>query len=128
MSADARGEEWRFNISLYVTDAEMRAAGTRDGRERELLTAAAEAAHACADPGLLFADRMNETNPTPDVGAYVSTAPCAEVGLVAGETCQFGYLNLGRFHTGVGDVPVDLDALADTVHILVRGPGRCDRG
>jgi ribonucleoside-diphosphate reductase alpha chain len=91
-----------------------------DGRERELLAAAAEAAHACADPGLLFTDRMAEGNPTPEVGQYVSTAPCAEVGLVAGETCQFGYVNLGRFHTGSGDIPIHLDALADTVNMLVR--------
>jgi ribonucleoside-diphosphate reductase alpha chain len=84
------------------------------------LIAAAEAAQACADPGLLFTDRMNEGNPTPQVGQYVSTAPCAEVGLIAGETCQFGYLNLGRFHTGGGAIPVDLDALSDTVRTLVR--------
>ncbi|ASR35438.1 hypothetical protein BAY61_10995 [Prauserella marina] len=120
VGADARGEEWKFNISLLVTDEQMRAAIARRGRERKLLAMVAEAAYACADPGLLFADRMNEANPTPAVGDYVSTAPCAEVGLVAGETCQFGYVNLGRFHTGTGDVPVDLDALADTVHTLVR--------
>jgi ribonucleoside-diphosphate reductase alpha chain len=123
LGADQRGEEWKFNISLHVTDAEMRAALTTAGRERELLVAAAEAAHACADPGLLFADRMNEANPTPEVGAYVSTAPCAEVGLAAGETCQFGYVNLGRFHTGGDGVPVDRDALADTVLTLVRALG-----
>ncbi|MGQ0775572.1 MAG: hypothetical protein ACT4NY_14325 [Pseudonocardiales bacterium] len=120
VGADTRGEQWKFNISLHVTDAQMRAALARAGRERDLLVAAAEAAHACADPGLLFADRMNDGNPTPQVGAYVSTAPCAEVGLVAGETCQFGYLNLGRFHTGSGTIPVDLDALADTTRTLVR--------
>jgi len=44
----------------------------------------------------------------------------AEVGLVVGETCQFGYVNLGRFHTGSGVIPVDWDALTDTVRILVR--------
>ncbi|WP_028922007.1 hypothetical protein [Pseudonocardia acaciae] len=120
VGADTHGEEWKFNISLHVTDDEMRAAISRDGRERELLVAAAEAAHACADPGLLFADRLDEGNPTPQVGHYVSTAPCAEVGLVAGETCQFGYVNLGRFHTGTGDIPVDLPTLADTVKLLVR--------
>ncbi|MDT8916023.1 hypothetical protein [Amycolatopsis sp. PS_44_ISF1] len=120
VGADARGEVWKFNISLHVTDRQMRVALSSTGRERDLLVAAAEAAHACADPGLLFADRMNEGNPTPHVGAYVSTAPCAEVGLVAGETCQFGYLNLGRFHTGDATVPVDLGALADTTRTLVR--------
>ncbi|SEP53584.1 hypothetical protein [Amycolatopsis saalfeldensis] len=120
VGADARGETWKFNISLHITDAQMRAALGGPGRERDLLTAASEAAHACADPGLLFTDRMNEGNPTSEVGAYVSTAPCAEVGLVAGETCQFGYLNLGRFHTGDAGVPVDLGALADTTRTLVR--------
>lgn len=77
VGADGRKEQWKFNISLHVTDAEMRAAVTTAGRERELLMAATEAAHACADPGLLFTDRMNEANPTPEVGEYVSTAPCA---------------------------------------------------
>jgi ribonucleoside-diphosphate reductase alpha chain len=84
------------------------------------LAAAAAAAWECADPGLVFADRMDQANPTPNVGSYVSTAPCAEVGLVSGETCQFGYLNLGRFHKGQGDALVDLDALAETVTVLVR--------
>ncbi len=120
VGADARGEKWKFNISLHVTDAEMHAALYSPSRERDLLIAAAEAATACADPGLLFTDRMNDGNPTPHVGHYVSTAPCAEVGLVAGETCQFGYINLGRFHTGSGRIPIDFDALADTVRVLVR--------
>lgn len=109
--ADAAGQRWKFNLSLTVTDADMRAADAGPGRERELLSAAAESAHACADPGLLFSDRMNEGNPTPQIGEYVSTAPCAEVGLVAGETCQFGYVNLGRFHLDTGNsIPVDLVA------------------
>ncbi|OQO93232.1 hypothetical protein B1813_12005 [Saccharomonospora piscinae] len=120
VGADSRDEVWKFNISLNVTDKQMSAALSYPGRERNLLLAAAEAAHLCADPGLLFADRMNEGNPTPEVGTYVSTAPCAEVGLAAGETCQFGYLNLGRFFSGTGAFPVDADALSDTTRTLVR--------
>jgi ribonucleoside-diphosphate reductase alpha chain len=118
--ADARGEDWKFNISLRVTDEQMRAAVLAPGADRDLLTAAAEAAWQCADPGLIFASQMDRANPTPHVGGYVSTAPCAEVGLTTGETCQFGHLNLGRFHVGHGNVPVDLDALAMTVTVLVR--------
>ncbi|GGP88269.1 ribonucleotide reductase N-terminal alpha domain-containing protein [Saccharothrix coeruleofusca] len=120
IGADQREEQWKFNISLHVTDDQMRTALTTAGRERDLLIAAAGAAHACGDPGLLFTDRMDEANPTPEMGRYASTAPCAEVGLVAGETCQFGYVNLGRFHTGASGVPVDLDGLADAVRTLVR--------
>ncbi|WP_018684173.1 hypothetical protein [Actinokineospora enzanensis] len=121
LGADTRGEIWKFNISLLVTDAQMRAADAGPGRERDLLSAAARAVHACADPGLVFIDRLEATNPTPHLGAYVSTAPCAEVGLATGEACQFGYLNLGAFHRPDGDVvPVDLDALAETTALLVR--------
>ncbi|MFI7119211.1 hypothetical protein ACIBTM_21915, partial [Amycolatopsis sp. NPDC049868] len=68
VGADARGEAWKFNISLHVTDAQMRAALDGAGREHDLLIAAADAAHACADPGLLFTDRMNQDNPTPEIG------------------------------------------------------------
>lgn len=117
--ADSRGEDWKFNVSLQVTDEQMRAAVAAPGTERDLLAAAAQAAWECADPGLIFASQMDRANPTPHVGSYVSTAPCAEVGLTAGETCQFGYLNLGRFQSG-GSMPVDLDALAETVRVLVR--------
>ncbi|MBO0804425.1 MAG: hypothetical protein J2P25_15285 [Nocardiopsaceae bacterium] len=119
-SADARGEAWKFNISLQVTDAQMRAAEAAPGLERDLLTAAASAAWECADPGLIFTDRMDQANPTPHVGGYISTAPCAEVGLTTGETCQFGYLNLGRIHAGDGSLPADLDALGQSVTVLVR--------
>jgi ribonucleoside-diphosphate reductase alpha chain len=118
--ADDRGEAWKFNISVQVTDAQMHAAQTSHGTERNPLAAAAEAAWQCADPGLIFADRMDQANPTPRVGGYVSTAPCAEVGLTLGETCQFGYLNLGRFHTSTGGMPINLDLLAETVTTLVR--------
>jgi ribonucleoside-diphosphate reductase alpha chain len=117
--ADGRGEPWKFNISLTCTDEEMSAAG-KPGREHDLLEAAAAAAWSCADPGLIFASRLNETNPVPHLGTYVSTAPCAEVGLTPGETCQFGYVNLGAFHQPGGDVPVDLAALGARVRLLVR--------
>ena len=115
--ADARGEAWKFNISLQVTDAQMRAAGSAPGPERDLLAAASEAAWECADPGLIFADRMDQANPTPNMGSYVSTAPCAEVGLVSGETCQFGYLNLGASTRATEGRP--------STWTPSRGPSRC---
>jgi ribonucleoside-diphosphate reductase alpha chain len=117
--ADGDGEQWKFNISLTLTDEEMRAAG-KPGRQADLLSAAAAAAWSCADPGLIFADRLNEGNPVPHLGRYVSTAPCAEVGLTPGETCQFGYVNLGAFHQPGSEVLVDLASLGETVRVLVR--------
>jgi ribonucleoside-diphosphate reductase alpha chain len=109
IDADAQGKEWKFNISVNAGSLFMEAAvnGTtyalRDGTTRDarqVLIDIVTAAHGCGDPGLIFIDRMNEDNPTPIVGAYSTTAPCAEVGLAPGESCQFGYINLGTF---VGD-------------------------
>jgi ribonucleoside-diphosphate reductase alpha chain len=145
VAADTEGEVWQFNIALRVSDTEMKAALRSDDRERALLLAAARAAHDCAEPALIFADRMEETNPTPLLGPYTSTGPSAEVGLLTGETCVFGQVNLGRFHrttprpaaevwrgrglsvppltTGAGaggTLPVDFDGLAEAIYALVR--------
>lgn len=103
---ESNGEVWKFNISVDATDGFMRAVARgnsyrlRDGQRRdarEVLNRITKRAHEGGDPGLLFLDRMNRDNPTPGVGNYVSTAPCAEVGLLPGETCQFGYVNVGAF-------------------------------
>jgi ribonucleoside-diphosphate reductase alpha chain len=106
VGADERGEEWKFNISINVTEGFMKAAASGEKfnlLNGELINASlilkniAKAACSCGDPGLTFIDRMNRDNPTPIVGSYVGTAPCAEVGLAPGESCQFGYINLGNF-------------------------------
>jgi ribonucleoside-diphosphate reductase alpha chain len=122
VGAGAAGERWRFNVSLVVRDAEMRAAVAQDGRERAVLLSTASAARAGADPGLLFVDRLEAHNPAPRSGAYVVTSPAGEVGLLAGETCTFGQVNVGKFFRPrpAGPVPIDFGALADTVYTLVR--------
>jgi ribonucleoside-diphosphate reductase alpha chain len=121
VGASSEGEAWRFNIALRVHDADIHAALRRPGRERSLLFAAARAAHTCSEPGLVFIDRLEESNPTPFLGPYMSTSPYAEVGLLAGETCVFGQVNLARFHREAPrSIPVDFDALAETVYTLVR--------
>jgi len=95
-----------------------------DGTEldaRTVLRAMTTAAHNCGDPGLAFIDRMNRDNPTPGVGLYTSTAPCAEVGLVPGETCQFGYINLSKFLIpNSSHSSINLEELARLTTLLTR--------
>ncbi|MGW4370793.1 ribonucleotide reductase N-terminal alpha domain-containing protein [Nocardia takedensis] len=99
-------EEWKFNISVDLDDGFMTAVEQQDliqlndGRKvdaNHLFDELCQAATVCADPGVVFLDRMNARNPIPGMGAYTTTAPCAEVGLIAGETCQFGYINVAKF-------------------------------
>lgn len=130
VSAPLTGESWKFNISVDVDSNfmhQLEAGGDivlRDGAKvnaGRLFDAICTAATACADPGLVFLDRMNERNPLPGLGEYKTTAPCAEVGLIEGETCQFGYINVGKFVSRNGsEVVVDYRRLQPAVNITLR--------
>jgi ribonucleoside-diphosphate reductase alpha chain len=80
-----------FNLSLAVTDEFMDAAAhnrdyaLRDPRTgavvrrlhaRAVLDLAANAAWTVGDPGLVFIDRINATQPTPALGEIEATNPC----------------------------------------------------
>ena len=80
-----------FNLSVAITDAFMAAvaAGTnydlinpRTGKvdgvldARRVLDAIANAAWAVGDPGMVFIDRVNALQPTPDSGLIEATNPC----------------------------------------------------
>lgn len=126
-----RSIDWKFNISVDTPELFWMAAASgsqlhlRDGgtiSASALLDLIVEAAHHCADPGVVFMDRINRDNPIPGAGRYESVAPCAEVGLVPGETCQFGYINLGAF---VSNETLRIDELRNTVMLLTQALDDC---
>ncbi|HQR30344.1 MAG TPA: adenosylcobalamin-dependent ribonucleoside-diphosphate reductase [Anaeromyxobacteraceae bacterium] len=121
-----------FNVSVAVTDAFLAAvdAGApfplrhpRDGavvREvpaRELFRRIAEDAWASGEPGLLFLDRVNAANPTPDVGEIEGVNPCGEQPLLPFEACTLGSVNLSLMERGG---TVDRERLAGAVRDGVR--------
>lgn len=127
IGAHTRGDVWKFNISVDASAEYMEAVKLNkeyklwNGQSlnaRKVLKKIVEAAHDSADPGLVFLHRMNKDNPTPSTGNYVSTAPCADVGLAPGESCQFGYINLGNFVQNDGKI--DLKKLKKLVHLMTR--------
>ncbi len=125
-----------FNISVGVTDVFTKAVAKQnnydliDPRENKKvgeLSAAAvyralvEQAWKNGDPGVIFLDRLNRDNPTPELGEIESTNPCGEQPLLPMEACNLGSINLAKFVTYDNEEPaVDYKGLKDVVFWSVR--------
>ncbi len=122
---DAKQEAGRlrmFNLSVLVTDAFMSAVrqggaweltfdgvvyGTRSARE--LWDRITRSTYACAEPGVIFIDRINARNNLSYCETINATNPCGEQPLPPYGACLLGSINLTRF---IED-PFTDDALLD---------------
>ncbi|GBD98686.1 ribonucleoside-diphosphate reductase NrdZ [bacterium BMS3Abin07] len=130
-----------FNISVAVTDEFMNALkkdekyelrNPRTGKSAGFIRAAdvfneiVESAWLTGDPGLVFIDRINRDNPTPQFGEIESTNPCGEQPLLPYEACILGSLNLSIYvgnsvlESDAGSPYVNFDALGNDVRTAVR--------
>ncbi len=124
-----------FNISVAVTEDFMNAVSTGADYElinphdrkptgkvnaREVLDLIVENAWRNGDPGIVFLDRVNRDNPTPNVGQIESTNPCGEQPLLPYESCNLGSINLGKMLWNKdGGKAIDYVKLAETVRMSV---------
>jgi ribonucleoside-diphosphate reductase alpha chain len=125
-----------FNISVALTSGFMEA--VRAGTDYDLINPRTkesagklnakvvfdkivDMAWRTGDPGIVFIDRINESNPTPHLGNIESTNPCGEQPLLPYESCNLASINLSRMMKKKGNAcEIDYPRLAQTVKTAVR--------
>ncbi len=125
-----------FNISVALTSEFMEA--VKSGADydlinprtqesagrlnaREVFDKIVDMAWRTGDPGIVFIDRINEANPTPQLGKIESTNPCGEQPLLPYESCNLASINLSKMTKKKGaGYEMDYPRLAQTVRTAVR--------
>ena len=89
---------------------------------RALWERIARAAYDCAEPGVLFIDRMARTNPLAYAETIATTNPCGEVPLPPYGACDLGSINLTQFVRApfTAQAVLDLDGVAALAGVAVR--------
>ena len=87
-------------------------------RARDLFEKIVRQAHHNGEPGVLFLDAANRSNPVPHLYMIEATNPCGEQWLGPYENCCLGSVNLAQ-HTGPGG-SVDWESLRRSVELATR--------
>ncbi len=124
-----------FNISVALTDKFMQQLQRDEEYElinprtrevvkklkaREVFNKIVEMAWKSGEPGIIFLDKINESNPTPQLGGIESTNPCGEQPLLPYESCNLGSINLAKMVRFTNGKPeLDWDNLIWVTRIAV---------
>lgn len=120
-----------FNISIGITEEFMKAVeADRDYtlydpharkavgqlNARKVFDIVVDMAWNNGEPGIIFLDRLNKDNVTPELGEIESTNPCGEQPLLPYEACNLGSINLSLMVKDTGNqLEVDYNRIKEVV-------------
>lgn len=109
----------KTSLREKVRDSEGILIGYKDYEwtAREIWDLTIERAWQSGEPGIIFIDRINYFNPTPQLGKIEATNPCGEQPLLPWEACNLGSLNLAHF---ISKREIDWQRLAKAIKLAVR--------
>ncbi|MDA0524274.1 adenosylcobalamin-dependent ribonucleoside-diphosphate reductase [Methanococcoides alaskense] len=124
-----------FNLSVGVSDVFMDAVEKGDDFElvnphnkeviltdaREIFDIICKNSWESGEPGMIFIDVVNSTNPVPHLGAIKSSNPCGEFYFIPFGVCNLGSINLVNMLKSVEDgrYVIDFDRLKKITEIAV---------
>jgi len=132
---EREGELNNFNLSVGLTEAFMQAVDKDEEydlvaphnksvverlKAREVFALLVQKAWESGDPGMVFLDRINRDNPTPQLGEIEATNPCGEQPLLPYEACNLGSINLAAFYNADAREGIDWEGLKTVIHQSVR--------
>jgi ribonucleoside-diphosphate reductase alpha chain len=125
-----------FNLSVGITrefmealenEGEIRLIDPRTGLSattvaaKKIFALIVESAWGSGEPGVIFLDRINRDNPTPQLGQIESTNPCGEQPLLPYEACNLGSINLAQMIKEGAEGPrIDWGKLRHAVRLAIR--------
>jgi len=124
-----------FNISVGITEKFMEAAERDEPYDlinphtnqvegqlnaREVFNKIVSYAWKNGEPGIIFLDRLNKDNPTPEIGEIEATNPCGEQPLLPNEACNLGSINLKDMVSAADEHMVDWQRLAKITCLATR--------
>ncbi|MDF9797856.1 ribonucleoside-diphosphate reductase alpha chain [Catalinimonas alkaloidigena] len=125
-----------FNLSVGMRDAFMKAVEEDDNwalihpvsgkvvkrvKAKRIWQLIVQCAWQRGDPGLVFLDSIQRSNPLSALGEINATNPCGEMPLLPFESCNLGSINLSRMLFREKDrVSIDWEGIARAVEIAVR--------
>lgn len=121
------GKIRNFNLSVLVDDAFMNYISNSVAgnalpfyykHHEEIFNEIVEGIFLNGEPGILFEDTINKTNPNPELGKLVATNPCGEQPLLPNESCNLGSINLVTMLDDRNEI--DWNKLINTTKLAVR--------